>query len=698
MNTDFLQDKDFLKKLDNLRIKEQYIRLTILSWNEEPIVEIQGKAISGSLNLDGSSSLRRTASFSMFAEERENDLSKIDQTLAINRKAKLEIGFLNTVPNYYYTVEDEAHNKHIFEVNYQKQYGDIVWFPLGVFVLFSPNLQHQNTGVQINLQLKDKMCLLNGDVGGVLPAAVTFSEMEDEYGEITHPTLNQIIQELVNHFGKEDAAKIIISDLDDTVKQVMKYNGNSPIYYIEHTENETTTRKFFFNWENAKDYADSLNISTRDIRTFEYGNDIGYVLTSFTYPGDLTSNPGDTITSILDKIIQVVGNYEYFYDVYGYFHFQEIKNYLNTTYTTTILKEINANPNYEVDFSSGESVYTFDGTQLITSISNSPQYNNVKNDFMVWGVRRQEGTDIETPIRYHLAIDHKPEPGQTHKVHFYTDQFGVVRAAADFMIEVVSLPTVGKKNTIYVVGSLNNTKYYMWDEISQSWNQITLEEREVTTVDWREELYYEGIEALETGNETPYYFEEMRNEWPKLFNLQTQNFYDSIKEDPSSIDFWIDMVDDASEVGQYNVDNIGRRSIVVQEDKINCVFEQDVPDIVFIDITQSKDDIEAEKEECDKEGQDWIQVDDTTYSMLAAGGNQNSCFQRINELLYQYTNMNETIQVSALPIYYLEPNTRITVRDDATGINGDYMMKSISLPLDINSLMSITAYRCAQKL
>ena len=61
-----------------------------------------------------------------------------------------------------------------------------------------------------------------------------------------------------------------------------------------------------------------------------------------------------------DKIIEVIGNYEYFYDVYGYFHFQEIKNYLNTTYTTTVLDNLNQTPGYTVDFSSGKSVYSFD--------------------------------------------------------------------------------------------------------------------------------------------------------------------------------------------------------------------------------------------------------------------------------------------------------------------------------------------------
>lgn len=158
------------------------------------------------------------------------------------------------------------------------------------------------------------------------------------------------------------------------------------------------------------------------------------------------------------------------------------------------------------------------------------------------------------------------------------------------------------------------------------------------------------------------------------------------------------MIDDTASVGQYCVDNIGRRSVVVQEDEINCVFEQQVPDLVFIDITQTPEKIQEEKDECDAVGQDWIQVDETVYSLLSIGGWQNSCYERICDMLYQYTNMNESISLSAIPMYYLEPNTRITVRDDAAGVNGDYMISSISLPLDVESAMQINAYRCLHKI
>ena len=702
MTYDFLKDQYFLKQLDELRLKEQFVRLTVLSWTEEAVSEIQGKAISGSLTLDGTSSVRRTASFTMFAEQKQNDLSHIDQDLSINRKVKLEIGFRNTVPTYMYDTRDEkTHEITHHYVNYKELYGDIVWFPLGIFVIFDPSISHQvQQGVTISISLKDKMCLLNGDAGGVIPASVTFSEKEDSNGDIQKPLISQIIFQLVNHFGAEDAAKIVIEDIDDKIKQVMKYTGSNPIYYLETTGGTVTTRRFFLDRTEALNAAAATGQDESDIVTFEYGDDIGFVLTDFVYPGELTCNPGDTVTSVLDKIIAVLGNFEYFYDVYGNFHFQEIKNYLNTTYTTTVMNKLNESSSYDVDFSSGKSVYTFEGTKLISAVTNAPAYSNVKNDYMVWGVRKSADGETEIPVRYHLAIDHKPEIGQEHYVNFYEDDYGITRAGAEFTFtynNTSEFPNPGAEATLYIVDNLNNRQFYRWSK-DKGYYQVKQDDCMITTVDWRQELYYEGIEAQDTGADQPYYFAELLNEWPKLFNLKTQQFYDSVKENPSGIDFWLDMIDDTAEVGEYSVDNIGRRGVVVQQDQINCVFEQEVPDLVFIDINQNEADIQQEKGECDAAGQDWVQVDSTIYSLLTIGGSQNSCYERICDMLYQYTNMNQSITISAIPIYYLEPNTRITVRDDAAGINGQFMISSISLPLDVESSMNISAYQCKQKI
>jgi len=99
-------------------------------------------------------------------------------------------------------------------------------------------------------------------------------------------------------------------------------------------------------------------------RKYVAGQDIGYMETDFTYPEELTLNAGDTVVTLLDKIISTLGNYEYFFDLYGNFIFQEIKNYLNNSYTPIVNLP---QASYVKNFS--DSKYEFTLTDATTVVS-----------------------------------------------------------------------------------------------------------------------------------------------------------------------------------------------------------------------------------------------------------------------------------------------------------------------------------------
>ena len=75
---------------------------------------------------------------------------------------------------------------------------------------------------------------------------------------------------------------------------------------------------------------------------------------------------------------------------------------------------------------------------------------------------------------------------------------------------------------------------------------------------------------------------------------------------------------------------------------------------------------------------------------------KNHCYKkcRIKQFEIKYNN----ISFSSIPIYHLEPGSRITLQDKQNGIEGDYIIQSISLPLDVSSTMSINAYKALQKI
>ena len=254
----YLKDSSFLQSVDRLKVKEQYVKITVLDFQENPIQDIQGKVTSGNINLDGKSSVRRTANLSMIADEYINDLSNVEALLSMNKKVELQIGYLNTTDRY-------------------KEF-DILWFPLGVYVIITPSISRSNGGTTISLQLKDKMCLLNGDCGGTFSASVELHTYDtiDEYGEwvTQYPTVYQIIQEVVHHYGGEQLGKIIISDVDTRIKKVMKWIGSTPLYIgVEMGDgvvkyNPTTNREDLANYDEGA------------IKTYEYGMDVGLYLTT----------------------------------------------------------------------------------------------------------------------------------------------------------------------------------------------------------------------------------------------------------------------------------------------------------------------------------------------------------------------------------------------------------------------------------
>ena len=61
--------------------------------------------------------------------------------------------------------------------------------------------------------------------------------------------------------------------------------------------------------------------------------------------------------------------------------------------------------------------------------------------------------------------------------------------------------------------------------------------------------------------------------------------------------------------------------------------------------------------------------------------------------LNNYTYCTETINITAAPIYYLEPNTLITIQEEEMGIKKKYEINNISIPLAYNESMSISATR-----
>lgn len=584
---EYLNDRKFLDELQNLRVKEHYLKVELLDFSENPIQEIQGRCTTGSMSIDGASSVRRTCSFTLVADADIYDITNIDNLISLNKKFKLHVGYKNTLPNY-------------------EHYGDIVWFPLGLYVVNTASINNSLSGCNISISAKDKMCLLNGDVGGTLPAPVTLHEKytrnEDGSTTVTKALLYDIIRESVIELGEQDPSKIIINDVPLTARKVLRYMGKESIFF--------------------SDNGNQVTANTPGAREVKPGDLAGYDYVDFTYPGELIKQAGDSVVSILDSVKNVLGNYEYYFDVHGNFVFQEIKNYLNTSYTP--ITEL-TNGDYSVNLGEGHIAYSFKDSDIILSYSNSPNYQNIKNDFVVWG-NRKTATGTEVPIRYHVAIDDVPE-----------------------------VPS------------------------------------EYGNIPWQVYLYKYGLEAQKLASSPGYYFRELQNEIPKIYDLEKNQWKDI---DSASMDFYLDFIDTNSELGKFSVKTIGRRTVAKVDKDVTMLYRPPTPDYVILE----KDDPDnlTTIQQLNARGQKFMIVEQRKIYQYAAVGKD--AFSVIRDLIFKHTAYNETINITAMPMYFIEPNIRVEVEDSRSNIYGEYIIKNISLPLTHEGTMSISATRAMDRL
>lgn len=741
MAIDEVRDAAFLKKLDIENVKTHYVKILLYKHKEfEQPKSIEGVISAGSLSIDGKSAIRRSGTLTFLVNEDSGvDLLHIDNELTMHAKIKILIGFENTIDD-----------------NYDK----IIWFNQGIFIITQPTFTHNPTSVTVTLQIKDKMCMLNGECGGTLPASVDFSSYDQIWGyrEIdcgdseepiypvdvndytiygfkvldttppdTNPmeqtgiasvyqkSLNQyvrgdnyftsfednitdfttfisaedkkytiiymswseeggwtiarksdigertsrpqkvfdIIQTMVCNYGpdKEEntISKIIINNVPKDIKTIRRYIGTSSLYH---------------NIGNGQ-YSFDKPIDMSLWREFKTGDYCGYGYTDFTYPGSLISSFGDTVTSILDKIISsVLTNYEYYYDLDGNFIFQEIKNYLNTSYdllnendTLTINGYIIGKENFYVDYSSyAQSSYYFnEGNSLITNCSNTPNYNNIRNDYHVWGKDKDKNV-----LHYHLVIKEKPviDTEQVRKVIFLED--GKVKLATPY----------DKKETIH----------------------------EIYVKDWREELYYRGLEKVAKGQRPDLYEQEILDLFDSIYNMAEQKFKADIVNNINELRYWIDYLEPVGYFQDISVEAIGTRIYTHQQDNINRLYTTDIPNFIMLDIEESAYYRQNAIRKCEEKSQQFSNVTHQIYNSTAMGETGYAASEVARDLLYQYTDFMSAINITSIPIYYLNTNTRIRVEDKKANIFGDYVIKTINLPLDPKGTMSINATRALSRI
>ena len=650
-----LLDAVFLKQLFNQNLRELWVKIISLDFEENPLEEIQGKISSGgNINVDGSSAVRRTCSLTMVTQ----NTSITEYYWALESKFKLEVGLTNSV---------------------DAKYPNIIWFKQGTYVITSFSQSLSTNGNNISISGKDKMCLLNGEVGGNFTASTELATIKtyDNNGNIVVEedlTLKEIIYNIVHIFGKEPARNIIINDLDDEAVELLKYVGNSPIYYLRNMNGEVVdviVDPTYEVWlgrqkiaigqlsnyyslspfiDNQK--ADKIKKSFNDEESYYviqmvYGQSAGYRKTAMTYPGgSLEAKAAATITSVLDTIVKKFVDYEYFYDIYGRFVFQKKRTYLNTSWSPIDNHQLMVNLLSE----NTETVWRFDNSELITAFNNTPNLLNLKNDFTVWG-ERVSASGQKLPIHTRYAIDTKPT--------IYTTT-GLEE---------------GETSTTYSIDK------YDWREL------IFQMAKDYYNNNQKGALFYQElmkknkfVKNGKTGYEQ--YYVDLLGFWRDIY-LENGSWNEAALADPETMNFWFDFVEGESVFAKQSVSNIGDRTKVVNDSASTAISFRDTIDVLYV----------KQIPEIKQDGFTYIQLPTEYEALFVINESQKSTKNELDNLLYNYSYCAETASITAIPVYHLEPNTKIVVSDNNNNLQGQYIINKISYSLQQNGTMSLNVIK-----
>ena len=710
-NINPLLNKDFLKKLDNEKNREVFVRITSLDINEKPVERIEGKVSSGgSINVNGSSAVRRTCSLTLMASLN----TKITETYwALKTKFKLEVGLRN----------------HI-----DPDYEDIIWFNQGIYVITSFSLSRSSNAFNISISGQDKMVLLNGALGGILYAETVFDTIDEQQQNgdwITRKIpIYEIIRTAIHNYGNEPFENIIINDIPEIGYELWEYKGIEPLYilikinnfdeaydegkliktpsltyynistnqnseiYVYDKNGMWATNPIYLSEMNELDYYNYNSIFSgiaelaRPVRFNQNGNKYfiakidtgelaGYHRTPLIYPGpsgSLTLSAGSAISALLDKIKSMLGAYEYFYDIDGRFVFQKQPNYTQGIATIKTDQE-----KYVPSITITPYSYQFIESELITNISKSPAIDKIKNDYVCWG-NMKSASGVDLPIHAITAFMKQPE--------FYTTFEGKIYFT----------------NSYALSKGLDIKNSYDYRELiyqmAMDYNKYGQEENFISQLIINNSYKYP---TGKTGYE-PYY-QELLGFWRQLYNpeIENEDYYNadenetykywnkSAIQNPGSLYFWFEIIDTGGELSELNIEKIGRRSLVKNEKTVITIGMKDTPEVVFVlpEEVNMKDTMEALVP---------IQIQKTHLDLFNTVSSGVSAIEQLDTMISENIMGTEGLNLTTIPIYYLEPNTRIYVKNKEEKIDGDYIISQLSIPLTYNGTMSITTTKVMKEI
>ena len=133
-------------------------------------------------------------------------------------------------------------------------------------------------------------------------------------------------------------------------------------------------------------------------------------------------------------------------------------------------------------------------------------------------------------------------------------------------------------------------------------------------------------------------------------------------------------------MNQYSVAAVGQRPKVVNDNNVKAIYYRDTPTIIFTTAEQYKANFNVINT-----GYRYIFITEAMADQLFTISAQGkSAKDAIDDLLYTNSYCVESVSMTTFPVYYLEPNVYVYIKDKQSGIDGQYTITKFSVPLTYN--------------
>lgn len=197
--------------LVQMKTRNSKIKIELLNFNFETINSLEGKTISGSINVDSTADIRRTCNLGLIATNIDNNMVTSGGEIWIDKFIKVYQGIDNPRNN-----------------------NTTVWWNMGIFLINNPNTVYNATDHTITFEGLDLMAKLTGRRNGQLPAVATLVPAGSKIADVVKKTITQL----------GGFQKYIIQDEGLEVPYDIKMDVGSTIYELL-----AELRNLYPNWE-----------------------------------------------------------------------------------------------------------------------------------------------------------------------------------------------------------------------------------------------------------------------------------------------------------------------------------------------------------------------------------------------------------------------------------------------------------------